>query len=79
MEIISCKEAKSKGLKRYFTGKTCKNGHSSERYSQDSSCLECKGVWLEDNKEKRNTATLNYRNSKKGNFKEHNKQYDILN
>ena len=28
-EIISWKEAKEIGLKRYFTGKTCKHGHKA--------------------------------------------------
>ena len=39
-QIISRKEAKALGLKRYFTGKPCKHGHLSER-SIDNGCLEC--------------------------------------
>lgn len=41
MEIISCKEAKAKGLKRYFTGKPCKRGHVAERYTATGNCLQC--------------------------------------
>lgn len=41
MEIISRKEAKERGLKRYFTGKPCKHGHTSERNATTGKCLEC--------------------------------------
>lgn len=41
MEIISCKDAKAKGLTRYFTGKPCKRGHVAERYTRTSNCLQC--------------------------------------
>jgi hypothetical protein len=41
MEIISRAEAGALGLKRYFTGKTCKHGHICERYVSSSVCVEC--------------------------------------
>lgn len=31
LEIISVADAGAAGLKRYFTGRPCKNGHVSER------------------------------------------------
>lgn len=40
MEVVSRKEALEKGLKRYFTGKSCKHGHASER-SINGKCLAC--------------------------------------
>lgn len=40
-EPITCKEAKEKGLKFYFTGKTCRYGHISERYVSTGDCKEC--------------------------------------
>ena len=40
METISRKEAKLKGLTKYFTGKPCKNGHSAYR-KIDGGCSEC--------------------------------------
>lgn len=43
MDVISKKNAKAKGLKRYFTGKPCVNGHLSERYLSGS-CAECKNA-----------------------------------
>lgn len=45
MDIITRKEAKSQGLKYYFTGKPCKNGHVSKR-SITGSCLECRREWI---------------------------------
>ena len=42
MEIITKTEAKAKGLKRYFTGKPCKNGHVAERHiSGRCTCTLC--------------------------------------
>ncbi len=41
MEIIPLKEAKKLGLKRYFTGKPCKYGHVSERFTSARKCIEC--------------------------------------
>lgn len=43
MEIISRKEAKEKGLKRYFTGKPCKYGYIAEKLLVGG-CLECKRI-----------------------------------
>lgn len=41
MKIISRAEARSQGLTRYFTGKPCKKGHISERYSGSGHCVTC--------------------------------------
>ena len=39
----SCKkEAEMLGLDHYFTGKPCKYGHVSERYTQSCNCIECR-------------------------------------
>ena len=40
-KIISRKEAIQQGLKFYFTGKPCKSGHTSERYTSNGRCREC--------------------------------------
>jgi hypothetical protein len=40
-EIISRKEARALGLKRYFTGKPCCHGHVDERYVAAGLCAEC--------------------------------------
>lgn len=39
--IISKKDAKAAGLDSYFTGKPCKNGHVSSRYTSNGVCVEC--------------------------------------
>lgn len=44
MKIITRKEAKEKGLKRYFTGKACKNGHIAERLVCNKTCVECERI-----------------------------------
>jgi hypothetical protein len=41
MNIIGWKEAKDLNLKKYFTGKPCKNGHIAERRTCNTVCLEC--------------------------------------
>lgn len=41
MQIISKSEAVLLGLKKYFTGKPCKQGHISEKYTNKSTCVEC--------------------------------------
>lgn len=37
-----CTKARALGLKVYFTGKPCKNGHLSERWVNNGCCVECK-------------------------------------
>ena len=44
MKIISRKEAKKKGLKRYFTGEPCIRNHISERGVAGKNCLECSKI-----------------------------------
>ncbi len=39
--VISLSEAKAQGLKRYFTGRPCKNGHVAERSVSSRGCMEC--------------------------------------
>ncbi len=44
--IISRKAARVLDLKRYFTGKTCKNGHVDERQVSNGCCVSCFKVTL---------------------------------
>lgn len=39
--IVTRAEAKVAGLKRYFTGRPCRNGHLCERYTSNNQCLVC--------------------------------------
>ena len=41
IKVISLRIAKSKDLKRYYTGLACKRGHFAERLVSTRSCLEC--------------------------------------
>jgi 5-methylcytosine-specific restriction endonuclease McrA len=41
LATISRIEAKAAGLKRYFTGKPCCNGHVAERRASNAACTEC--------------------------------------
>ena len=40
-DIISRDEAKAKGLSRFFTGKSCKNGHVTQRFVSNKACVGC--------------------------------------
>ena len=44
MEIISRNKAFTSGLKKFFTGKSCSEGHISERYVGNGGCIECARV-----------------------------------
>lgn len=41
MQIVTRQEAIAGRLSRYYTGKPCKNGHISERYTRISACIGC--------------------------------------
>ena len=68
MDIILRKEALSKGLNYYFTGKACAQNHLSERYVSTSNCVECKRNQYKgpDGRNKKSLAAKKYRESTKG-------------
>lgn len=39
--IITRDEAFERGLKRYFTGVQCRQGHIAERYTSTTGCIAC--------------------------------------
>lgn len=41
MEIISCAEARTRGLGTYFTGRPCLRGHVAPRYVSSANCVQC--------------------------------------
>lgn len=41
MNIITRASAKAQGLKFYYTGISCKRGHTVERYTSNKKCIEC--------------------------------------
>lgn len=48
MEIITRAQAKVLGQRRYFTGKSCKHGHVSQRAVSNGRCLECDRAYERD-------------------------------
>lgn len=46
--VITKDAAKEQGLTRYYTGKPCRNGHYSERYTNGGGCCAC----LKDSRDK---------------------------
>lgn len=69
MERVSRAEAKKSGLKRYFTGQSCKFGHVSERITSSAVCFICNGLkrkrQYDDNIEKEREKSRNYRKNNK--------------
>ena len=75
MNIISRKDARAAGLKRYFTGKPCCRGHVCERWVSDKTCMECrrrmanstrKAKWEAANPWRRRASSARYRAIKLG-------------
>jgi hypothetical protein len=46
VKLISRKDARALGLKRYFTGKACLRGHMGERLVSSPGCLDCQAERL---------------------------------
>lgn len=63
MEIITRKEAGSKGLTRYFTGAPCKRGHVAERQVSNRSCVVCLRAWQMTNSEKQRAQERAWRSA----------------
>jgi 5-methylcytosine-specific restriction endonuclease McrA len=75
--IVNKTEARADGLKRYFTGKACSNGHIAERRVDNGQCVECIrnkdkkrsayfAKWRKSNKEKCVLYTATYRERNPG-------------
>jgi 5-methylcytosine-specific restriction endonuclease McrA len=56
LKIIQIAEARSLGLKKYYTGRPCPNGHITDRYTNNASCVVCqyeiRRKWVKNNLEK---------------------------
>ncbi len=83
MDIITRKEALERGLKRYFTGKSCKHDHIDEKFTADYSCTVCTAnrtkKYNEDNasemKVSRAEYNKQYRAENTDYYREYAKQY----
>ena len=59
--ILTRQEALAIGYVHYYTGKPCKHGHDSERYTKSRTCIECNRLkWQRRPKEKRQEYWQNY-------------------
>jgi hypothetical protein len=69
-QIIERSQAKINGLKHYFTGRECKNGHISKRKTDNGVCLECHRIReiksRSENPEKSREAWRRYYSTDKG-------------
>ena len=68
--FISLAQAKAQGIKRYFTGKPCKNGHVSERLVQGARCVACKAIWAAADQKKHKAA----KNERQRRYREKNRE-----
>lgn len=63
--MVSKKEARAQGMKRYYTGKPCPKGHLSEKYVSNDACIACLRLghkqWAGKNREKVNTRIRRWR------------------
>lgn len=54
MQAVSLEYARKNNLKHYFTGKPCKWGHVSKRYTRNGTCCECNAskakIWRFENR-----------------------------
>lgn len=65
MKIISRAEAKARGMRHYFTGKSCCRGHIAKRFVSIQACVECSRLttndWGKRNRDKRAAYYRRYR------------------
>lgn len=68
LQIITIRAAEQAGLKHYFTGKACRNGHTGPRYVSTWRCVQCTVGrvldWQNSNPEKRRAKQKRYQDSK---------------
>lgn len=41
LQLITCEDARAKGLRSFYTGIPCKHGHVAERCTVSRNCREC--------------------------------------
>lgn len=62
---ISRSQAKAAGLKRYFTGQPCPQGHITDRLMINGQCVDCNAqstaAWRQNNKDKISEDGAKYR------------------
>lgn len=81
LEVITRAEAIKRGLKRYFTGKPCKHGHVTDRWTAQGSCVECVSLRAKspEGKASGSIRSDKYRNSSKGKERRKNNRKEYYN
>lgn len=69
--MISRKQAKAKGLTRYFTGKPCCRGHVAERMVSNYVCVDCANIFPA---RKRYLASDKHKAAQKRDYTKHKKK-----
>lgn len=77
--VIGREDAMASGLKRYFTGIPCKNGHLSERFTLSTVCIECatkrSEAWRKANMEAKRRHGRRYYSANREKANERNRLY----
>jgi hypothetical protein len=58
MEIISRDQARASGLRFFYTGQLCRQGHDSERYVNSGKCKHCNSIRTKEYREKNRDQLL---------------------
>lgn len=61
--VVRRMDALERGLARYYTGKLCRHGHDSERYTVNGHCVECQSAYAKTDAVKR--RQIRYRKANK--------------
>ena len=69
------KEAKAADSSFYYTGRACRNGHISKRYTEAAHCCMCDKEWKNNNKERVSQAKKAYRERNPEKVKESNRKW----
>lgn len=75
MKVITRKEAITKGLKFYYSGKQCKNGHLVERYVVNYNCVLCSKKDAATHQQNNPEYLLEWNRSDRKNHPEKRKQW----
>lgn len=59
MSLVTRAEAKAAGKDKYLTGKMCKYGHLSERYTSTGQCVRCTSIFYLSDKDELNKKKKN--------------------
>jgi 5-methylcytosine-specific restriction endonuclease McrA len=69
--MLTLEQAQAAGLRRFFTGQPCRNGHAAERYVAGGACVQCAAVrmakaskkWKDAHRELMRQASKSWRGS----------------